>query len=192
MSSYLLKYCDPYRACDRSGEFWWPQSHRPLHLHPTITTWMRPLHDLPFVEKQFACLNELLNKPSISWWFGASWRSYRWLSAKLQDLQCVSNGYAAVLHQAIDMSNDPGKLAGHRWMVGLSICNMSHERCFGFCGNANPTANYHNTLLQRKSMLSSLFALFESITCEHASGLSSFVFLWLCHCLATLYYDVIK
>ena len=33
----------------------------------------------------------------------ASEHSYRWLSARLQYLQCVSNGDSAVLYQAIDM-----------------------------------------------------------------------------------------
>ena len=30
---------------------------------------------------------------------------YRWLSARLQYLHCISNGDTAVLHQAIDMSD---------------------------------------------------------------------------------------
>ena len=33
-----------------------------------------------------------------------NWWSYWWLSARLQNLQCVSNADAAALHQAIDMS----------------------------------------------------------------------------------------
>ena len=32
-----------------------------------------------------------------------SYISYRWLSARLQYLQCISNGYIAVLHLANDM-----------------------------------------------------------------------------------------
>ena len=60
--------------------------------------------------------------PARSWWHGAGMKSKasgsRWFSARLQYLQCVSNGDTAILHKTINLS--------HWWVAIVWIALLSN------------------------------------------------------------------